>query len=241
MQTLTSILRYLFSYSPSYSTFITHLSKPHKARANMFFMLLVLLLTLSTLTARAAETARTTETARVTETARPTETARAIEAARAIETARASKTEQKSPVQQAALKMAPSWSLYDAEGNLVSSKDFAGKPLIIHFWATWCPYCKKLQPGLDRLFEKYQDQGLQMIAISLLEEEGAKPQETLTARGMSFKTLVGGDSVAMEKFFVRGTPTTFFINAKGQVVVATRLSDPNDPRLEQVVKSLMVN
>ncbi|MGY0588024.1 MAG: TlpA family protein disulfide reductase, partial [Paraglaciecola chathamensis] len=144
-------------------------------------------------------------------------------------------------VQQAALKMAPSWSLLDAEGNLVSSKDFAGKPLIIHFWATWCPYCKKLQPGLDRLFEKYQDQGLQMIAISLLEEEGAKPQELLTARGMSFKTLVDGDSVAMENFFVRGTPTTFFINAKGQVVVATRLSDPNDPRLEQVVKSLMVN
>ena len=80
-----------------------------------------------------------------------------------------------------------------------------------------------------------------MIAISLLEEEGAKPQGLLTARGMSFKTLVDGDSVAMEKFFVRGTPTTFFINAKGQVVVATRLSDPNDPRLEQVVKSLMVN
>lgn len=229
MQTLTSILRYLFSYSPSYSTFITHLSKPHKARANMFFTLLILLLTLSTLTARA------TETARVTETARPTETARAIE------TARANKTEQKSPVQQAALKMGPSWNLFDAEGNLVSSKDFAGRPLIIHFWATWCPYCKKLQPGLDRLFEKYQDQGLQMIAISLLEEEGAKPQELLTARGMSFKTLVDGDSVAMEKFFVRGTPTTFFINAKGQVVVATRLSDPDDPRLEQVVKSLMVN
>ncbi|MEI8648966.1 hypothetical protein P4S73_15540 [Paraglaciecola sp. Hal342] len=55
-----------------------------------------------------------------------------------------------------------------------------------------------------------------MIAISLLEEEGAKPQETLTARGMSFKTLVDGDSVAMEKFFVRGTPRPFLSTRKGR-------------------------
>ncbi len=142
---------------------------------------------------------------------------------------------------KAKLKMAPQWSLFDAQGNEVKSSDFKGKPLVIHFWATWCPYCKKLQPGLDQLYKKYQAQGLQMIAISLLEEEDAKPQEELTARGISFKTLINGDKIGMEKFFVSGTPTTFFINAQGQVVVATRLSDPNDPRLEQVVKSLLPN
>ncbi|WP_232283292.1 TlpA family protein disulfide reductase [Paraglaciecola sp. T6c] len=151
-----------------------------------------------------------------------------------------SKPEQKSAASAAPLKMAPNWSLQDADGNQVSSTDFAGKPLIIHFWATWCPYCKKLQPGLERLYVKYQQQGLQMIAISLREDEDAKPQEALNARGMTFKTLVNGDQVAMDKFYVRGTPTTFFINAKGQVVVATQLSDPHDPRLEQVVKSILV-
>ncbi|QHJ11319.1 Thiol-disulfide oxidoreductase ResA [Paraglaciecola mesophila] len=208
------MLTSILSYPSSYSSFLTRLNKSYAPSINMFFMLLALLLTSSVFTSFTA---------------------------RAAETARATNTAQKSSAPQAALKMAPSWSLLDAKGNLVSSKDFAGKPLIIHFWATWCPYCKKLQPGLDRLFKKYQAQGLQMIAISLLEEEGANPQEALTARGMSFKTLVDGDSIAMEKFFVRGTPTTFFINAKGQFVVATRLSDPNDPRLEQVVKSLMVN
>ena len=145
------------------------------------------------------------------------------------------------PSAKTELKMAPQWSLFDAEGNEVKSSDFKGKPLIIHFWATWCPYCKKLQPGLDKLYKKYHDQGLQMIAISLREDEGAKPQDELIARGMSFKTLINGDKVAMEKFFARGTPTTFFINAQGQVVVATRLSDPDDPRLEQVVKSILVN
>ena len=39
----------------------------------------------------------------------------------------------------------------DEAGQLVKSSDFLGKPLVIHFWATWCPYCKKLQPGLDKL------------------------------------------------------------------------------------------
>lgn len=139
-----------------------------------------------------------------------------------------------------ALPLAPVWSLSDEAEMLVQSTDFAGKPLILHFWATWCPYCKKLQPGLDKLYRQYRAQGLQMIAISIMEDGDASPQAELEARGMSFITLVHGEKVA-QLFHVQGTPTTVFINRQGQVVVSTRLSDPDDPRFEQVVKSLLTN
>lgn len=138
------------------------------------------------------------------------------------------------------LPLAPAWTLYNEAGTEVQSTEFAGKPLILHFWATWCPYCKKLQPGLDKLYRKYRGQGLQMIAVSIMEDEGAKPQAELDVRGMSFNTLIKGEKIA-RLFHMQGTPTTVFINSQGQVVASTRLSDPEDPRLEQVAKSLLNN
>lgn len=135
----------------------------------------------------------------------------------------------------------PEWELYNQAGELVKSSDLVGKPIIIHFWATWCPYCKKLQPGLDRIYTKYKDQGLQMIAISVREDEGADPQGVLDERNMHFNTLINGDDVALGLFGIGGTPTTFFIDAKGEIVGATTQSDPNDPKLEEVAQYLVAN
>jgi thiol-disulfide isomerase/thioredoxin len=141
--------------------------------------------------------------------------------------------------EQVALTSAPDWQLVTEAGEQINSTDFAGKPLIIHFWATWCPYCKKLQPGLDRLYKSYQADGLQLIAVSFWEDEGATPQAELIERGMSFKTVVNGDQVARNLFAVKGTPTTVFIDKNGRIVASTRISDPEDPRLETLVKLLL--
>ena len=134
---------------------------------------------------------------------------------------------------------APSWILQDGHGNTVSSEQFSGQPLVIHFWDTWCPYCKKLQPGLEKLKQRYDSQGIAFIAISFREDEGADPQAVLTDRGITIPTLVNGDEVAFEKFGVSGTPTTFFIDHTGQVLGVTRTSDPNDPALEQAIQRLI--
>ncbi len=133
---------------------------------------------------------------------------------------------------------APHFVLPDAGGELVSLKDFRGKPLVVHFWATWCPYCKKVQPGLQALADKYASQGLVLIGISFREDEGTEPQTVLEQRGHSFTTLVEGDEVA-EMYGVRGTPTTLFIDAGGTVVGATHTSDPADPILERLADQLL--
>lgn len=132
----------------------------------------------------------------------------------------------------------PEWELKTADGEIIKSSDLIGKPLILHFWATWCPYCKRVQPGLDALYKKYQDKGLQMVAISFNEDEGAEPQKVIEERGHSFKTLVNGDMVANKLFSVTGTPTTYFIHADGSVLVSTKTSKPDDRGLEEAVKML---
>jgi peroxiredoxin len=128
---------------------------------------------------------------------------------------------------------APAFALPDANGEQVSLSDYQGQSLILHFWATWCPYCKKLQPGLEAVAQQYEEQGLVLLAVSYNEDEGAEPQAVLRRRGLHFKTLVDGDAVA-GLYGVPGTPTTFFINRKGEIVGKTNTSNPEDPVLQRL-------
>jgi thiol-disulfide isomerase/thioredoxin len=132
----------------------------------------------------------------------------------------------------------PAWQLKTQSGEVISSTQFHGQPVILHFWATWCPYCKKLQPKLVELEKQYQDQGVKIVAISFNEDEGALPQDELASRGYNFITAVNGNEVAM-RYGVKGTPTTFFINKSNQVIFKSTSSDITDPRLELAVKEIV--
>lgn len=137
------------------------------------------------------------------------------------------------------LETMPEWSLETESGETISSETLKGKPLVLHFWATWCPYCKKLQPGLSKLYAKYQEQGLEMVAISFNEDDGATPQAVLESRGHNFRTAVNGDKVAFGTFGVQGTPSTFFVYPDGKILGMTRTSDPDDPNLEVAVQEIL--
>lgn len=142
-----------------------------------------------------------------------------------------------SAVTNAEPNKAPDWQLPTQSGGTIKSGDYQGQPVILHFWATWCPYCKKLQPKLVELQKKYQTSGVKIVAISFNEDEDATPQDVLNARGYQITTAVNGDKIA-EEFGVVGTPTTFFINRDGEAIFKYTSSDINDPRLEQAVKAI---
>ena len=133
---------------------------------------------------------------------------------------------------------AQNWTLTTQEGKNISLADYQGKPVILHFWATWCPYCKKLQPKLVELEEKYKNTGIKIVAISFNEDEGANPQDSINQRGYQFITAVEGDKVAL-RYGVKGTPTTFFINRNGKIIFKSTSSNIADPRLELAVKEII--
>jgi len=134
--------------------------------------------------------------------------------------------------------MAPDWQLKTQAGKTISLNDYKGKPVILHFWATWCPYCKKLQPKLVELQEKYKDSGVEIVAISFNEDEGTLPQDEIEARGYHFITAVNGEP-AVQLYGVRGTPTTFFINRQGKAVYKSNSSDITNPQLELAVQEII--
>lgn len=133
---------------------------------------------------------------------------------------------------------APAWQLTTQSGEDISLHDYQGKPVILHFWATWCPYCKKLQPKLVELEKKYQSSGIKIVSISFNEDEGAMPQDEIKRRGYDFITAVKGESVA-NRYGVKGTPTTFFINRKGQAIYKSTSSNINNPKLELAVQEII--
>ena len=133
---------------------------------------------------------------------------------------------------------APHFVLPDASGELVSLKDFRGQPLVLHFWATWCPYCKKVQPGLQAIADTHRESGLVLLGVSFREDRDATPQSVLEERNLRFRTLVEGDEVA-EMYGARGTPTTVFIDRDGRIVGMTHTSDPNDPLLQSLTDQIL--
>lgn len=133
----------------------------------------------------------------------------------------------------------PMWQLQTQDGVEVSSQYYANQPLVLHFWSTDCPYCKRLQPGLDKLAQDYAPKGLQVLAISLNEAPGAKPQDELISRGIQLKTLVEGESLGFDNFRIFGTPTTVFVAPNGSILGSTMQSDPTDPQWRAVANHLV--
>ncbi|GHB73353.1 hypothetical protein GCM10008107_23530 [Psychrosphaera saromensis] len=133
--------------------------------------------------------------------------------------------------------MAPAWQITNDTIEL-SSQSLLGKPYVLHFWATWCPYCKKLQPGLETISKGYVKKGIETYAVSFWENPRTKPIKEMKSRGLDFTVLVDGD-VAAKSFDVTSTPTTVFINHRGEIVFTYVLSDPNDPQLRLAYETLV--
>lgn len=118
----------------------------------------------------------------------------------------------------AASKM-PSFVLPDAvTGETVDSKSFAGKTLLITFFATWCPPCMQEVPDLIDLQKKYSSKGFSVVALSV-DEGGAKVVKKLVEkRSINYPVLMADRSTARNFGGVVGIPTSFLVNSQGHVV-----------------------
>jgi thiol-disulfide isomerase/thioredoxin len=112
---------------------------------------------------------------------------------------------------------APAWELKDLEGRQVKSSDFAGKVLILDFWATWCAPCRTEIPGFIELQKEYGDRGLVVVGVSLDEEGPAAIKRFMKELGINYP-IVLGEVGLMQDFGGTAIPTTVVIDRKGNIV-----------------------
>jgi cytochrome c biogenesis protein CcmG/thiol:disulfide interchange protein DsbE len=109
---------------------------------------------------------------------------------------------------------APGFTLESITGEQVSLADLKGRPIILNFWATWCPPCREEMPYLQDVHDRYQDQGLQVIGVNVGESNVAV-RSFLSSVGATFPTLLDKDENVQTAYKIIPLPTTFFIDRHG--------------------------
>ena len=114
-------------------------------------------------------------------------------------------------------KMAQDFTLKDMQGGAVSLSSFRGKAVLLNFWATWCPYCRKERAELNHLYRKYHGRGLVIISVSN-DRSVDKVREYLKKIPADFIVLSDNDSTVSDSYGVRALPTNILVDRGGRVM-----------------------
>ncbi len=133
---------------------------------------------------------------------------------------------------------APDFSLPDLEGKQVKLSDLLKRgPVIIDFWATWCKPCIRAFPDLQKLYEKYQDRGLTVVAISVdSPRTQVRVAPFIKSKKYSFVVLLDKDGRVARQYNAVIIPRTLLIDQHGETVFATVGYHPsNHEKLEKAL------
>lgn len=112
----------------------------------------------------------------------------------------------------------PDFALQDLEGNVVRLSDYAGKTVLINFWATWCGPCKLELPDLVDIQKKYGDKNFVVLGISL-DRTGPAPVRRFVERvGLNYPVLMGNQDVVIQFNNFQMIPTSFLLSPNHEKV-----------------------
>ncbi len=132
----------------------------------------------------------------------------------------------------------PPLALEDINGQHHRLEDYRGRVVVVNFWATWCPPCRDELPSLQRLWEQLRDAGLVVLGVNVGED--ADRIFFFTADyPVDFPLLLDQDSATIDRWPVRGIPTTFIIDPEGRIAYrAIGARDFDHPRLLERLRAL---
>ena len=137
----------------------------------------------------------------------------------------------------AALRPAPVFSLTDLSGRTFSLSDSRGKVVVLDFWATWCDPCKQEIPYFIEMQSKYAPQGLQILGISMDDDEPPVRQFQQQFK-MNYPVAIGNPKLADQYGGILGLPITFVIDRKGRIT-ARHIGATDPSVIEAEVQKLL--
>jgi peroxiredoxin len=114
------------------------------------------------------------------------------------------------------VRQSADFTLSDMAGKNWTLKDLRGSVVLVNFWATWCPPCRKEMPDLDALYRRFAPKGLVILAIS--DEEAAKVQPFLAEHPVGYPVLLDPGRKVNELFRIEGIPKSFVYDRDGKLV-----------------------
>jgi len=113
---------------------------------------------------------------------------------------------------------APDFTVTDANGGNVKLSDMKGRPVVINFWASWCPPCRAEMPDFEEVFRETGND-VQFMMVNLIggAETKEKADQFIKELGFTFPIFYDTTGEAARQYNVRAIPTTIFVDADGNL------------------------
>lgn len=115
-----------------------------------------------------------------------------------------------------------------------SPPKLAGTVHIIEFWATWCPPCRQSIPHLNKIWDKYHEQGLEIIGIS--QEQPKEIEDFFEKTKMSYRVANDPDGSLHDTFNIRGIPRAFLVGKDGKIIWEGHPMELQESQIEEALK-----
>jgi cytochrome c biogenesis protein CcmG/thiol:disulfide interchange protein DsbE len=134
---------------------------------------------------------------------------------------------------------APAFASWDLSGNKVSLLDFKGHPVVITFWATWCTACQEELPAMQRIRDRYQPNGLTVLALNYRESSNSRMSEYLTGLHVNLQAVIDPQGTIASAYGVDiGLPITVLLD-RSETVVQIMIGSVPSAALEAAVAKVV--
>jgi peroxiredoxin len=130
------------------------------------------------------------------------------------------------------------FTLTDLDGNEVNLQDLRGKNVYLNFWATWCKWCKKELPDINKVTGLYKDKDLVVLAVSVGENQKLV-SSFIQEHGYEVTTLIDPDKKVAEEYGVTALPVSIFIDKNGKIA-HRKLGTMYEEELKTVIDELLL-
>lgn len=130
---------------------------------------------------------------------------------------------------------APDFELTTLDGKSVKLSNYKGKKVILNFWATWCPPCKEEMPHMQNFYEKFKENGIEIVAVNLTSvDKGQKVIETFVKKnGITFPILLDKEGKIGDIYQTISIPTSYILDSRG--IITNKIIGPMDEEMMYIL------